>query len=87
MRPVVAMNKLWGIILLVAGSSAGFAQPVAAKIPEPAIKVDVDVVNVLCTVYDKRGALVQDLAKDDFEILENGRRQHIRYFARDTDLP
>lgn len=81
------MNKLWGIILLVAGSSAGFAQPVAAKIPEPAIKVDVDVVNVLCTVYDKRGALVQDLAKDDFEILENGRRQEIRYFARDTDLP
>lgn len=55
--------------------------------PEAPIKVDVNVVNVLCTVSDKRGALVQDLGKDDFEIFENGRRQNLRYFARDTDLP
>ncbi len=55
--------------------------------PEAPIKVDVNVVNVLCTVSDKRGALVQDLGTDDFEIFENGRRQNLRYFARDTDLP
>lgn len=54
---------------------------------ESSIKVDVNVVNVLCTVYDKRGALVEDLAKEDFEIFEDGRRQDLRYFARDTDLP
>jgi VWFA-related protein len=54
---------------------------------ETPIKVDVDVVNVLCTVYDRRGVLVQDLRQDEFEIRENGRRQEIRYFARDTDLP
>ncbi len=46
-----------------------------------------DVVNVLCTVHDKRGALVTDLKQEDFEVRENGRRQEIRYFARDTDLP
>jgi VWFA-related protein len=86
MPAVVAMNKLWGVFLLLAAWSEGIAQPVPA-IPESAIKVDVEVVNVLCTVYDKRGALVQDLAKDDFEVLENGRPQEIRYFARDTDLP
>ncbi|MBZ5609559.1 MAG: VWA domain-containing protein [Acidobacteriia bacterium] len=75
------MKKLWSILLLSVA-------PVApAQEPETPIKVDVDVVNVLCTVYDKRGALVQDLAKDDFEIRENGQRQEIRYFARDTDLP
>jgi VWFA-related protein len=51
------------------------------------IKVDVKVVNVLCTVYDSRGALVKDLGKDDFEVRENGKTQPIRYFARDTDLP
>jgi len=45
------------------------------------------VVNVLCTVSDKRGALVTDLNKEDFEIREDGRKQQIRYFARDTDLP
>jgi Ca-activated chloride channel family protein len=51
------------------------------------IKVDVDVVNVLCTVHDKRGALVTNLAKDDFRIREDGMPQQIRYFARETDLP
>jgi VWFA-related protein len=58
----------------------------AADEPSP-IRVDVNVVNVLCTVSDKRGALVTDLRKEDFEIRENGRKQEIRYFARDTDLP
>ena len=43
--------------------------------------------NVLCTVADKRGALITDLHKEDFEIREDGRKQEIRYFARDTDLP
>lgn len=61
-----------------------FAQ--AADEPSP-IRVDVNVVNVLCTVSDKRGALITDLRKEDFEIRENGRKQEIRYFTRDTDLP
>jgi VWFA-related protein len=58
-----------------------------AQDPETAIKVDVDVVNVLCTVHDHRGALVRDLKQDDFKIFEDGRPQQIRYFAQDTDLP
>lgn len=51
------------------------------------IKVDVDVVNVLCTVSNKRGALVNDLKKEDFRIREDGKPQQIRYFARETNLP
>jgi VWFA-related protein len=51
------------------------------------IRVEVKVVNVLCTVYDSRGALIKDLAKDDFEIRENGRPRQIRYFSRETGLP
>src|ERR1035438_7218135 len=54
---------------------------------ETAIKVDVDVVNVFCTVHDHRGALIRDLKQDDFKISEDGRPQRIRYFAQDTDLP
>ena len=65
------------VILLLAGIGSTWAQ----------IKVDVKVVNVLCTVYDSRGALVKDLGKADFEIRENGKPQTIRYFARETDLP
>jgi VWFA-related protein len=51
------------------------------------IKVDVDVVNVLCTVYNQRGGLVTDLKQQDFKIFENGKPQQIRYFARETNLP
>jgi VWFA-related protein len=79
------MKTLRGIILLLTASRGAFPQqPADAEVP---IKVDVEVVNVLCTVYDKRGALVQDLDRKDFEVLENGRKQELRYFARDTDLP
>jgi VWFA-related protein len=48
---------------------------------------DVQVVNLLATVRDKNHAVLRDLTKDDFQILENGRPQTIRYFARETDLP
>ncbi len=58
-----------------------------AQDQETAIKVNVDVVNVLCTVHDHRGALIRDLKQDDFKIFEDGRPQQIRYFAQDTDLP
>ncbi len=52
-----------------------------------AIKVDVDVVNVLASVRDKRGALVANLEKNDFTILEDGKPQPIKYFTRESDLP
>jgi VWFA-related protein len=53
----------------------------------PVIKVEVDVVNVLCSVRDKNGRLITDLSKEDFELYEDGQRQEIRYFSRETDLP
>jgi len=72
------------VILSLALVGVIFAQ--APDEPSP-IRVDVNVVNVLCTVSDRRGALITDLHKEDFEIRENGRKQEIRYFTRDTDLP
>jgi VWFA-related protein len=51
------------------------------------IKKDVNVVNVLATVRNKQGQLVNNLTKDDFKLEEDGRPQTIRYFARVTDLP
>jgi VWFA-related protein len=53
----------------------------------PAIKVDVDVVNILASVRDKRGGLVGNLEKNDFTVLEDGKAQSIKYFTRETDLP
>jgi VWFA-related protein len=44
-------------------------------------RTGVDLVNVGVTVTDKRGVLATDLAADDFEIYEDGKKQEIRYFA------
>ena len=52
-----------------------------------AIRVDVDVVNILASVRDRRGALIANLEKSDFTILEDGKPQTIKYFTRETDLP
>jgi VWFA-related protein len=53
----------------------------------PMISVNVKVVNVLATVRDKRGKIVNTLGKDDFILEEDGRPQAIRYFTRETDIP
>ena len=54
---------------------------------EPVIKLDVNLVNVLCSVRNKGGGLVGNLEKRDFTILEDGKEQEIKYFTRETDLP
>jgi VWFA-related protein len=54
---------------------------------EPVIKVDVDLVNVLCSVHNKSGGLVGNLEKGDFTVFEDGKQQEIKYFTRETNLP
>ncbi len=54
---------------------------------EPTFSSNVQVVNLLATVRTKKSEIVSDLAKDDFSLVEDGRPQTIRYFARETDLP
>ena len=51
------------------------------------LKVNVDVVQLFFNVKDKRGALIPSLAKDDFQILEDGKPQTIKYFNGDSNLP
>ena len=62
------------------------ARPLLAQ-DEPTLKVEVNLVNILFTVRDKRGGLVGNLNKDDFKILEDGKEQQVKYFNRETDLP
>jgi VWFA-related protein len=57
------------------------------KAQDNTIKVDVDLVNVLCTVHGKNNALIGGLEKGDFHLLEDGKEQEIKYFTRETDLP
>jgi VWFA-related protein len=66
--------------------AAGTLFPLRAQ-DGASVKIDVNVVNVLCNVRDKRGAFMGNLDKSDFTIYEDGKRQEIKYFNRETDLP
>lgn len=72
-----------------AGSPAQAAQaPVPLPgAPEPPIKVTTGLVHLVVTVMDHHHAFITDLDKSDFTILENGTKQDIRFFGRETDLP
>jgi len=86
------MRIILVLTLVVTGGAALLAQaPAQKKKPAeeelPSIKVDVDVVSVLTSVRDKKGALIASLQKDDFTVLEDGKPQAIKYFTKETDLP
>jgi len=74
------------IPLFLFGSVLGLAQE-QDELETPTISVDVQVVNILATVRDKKGGLVTTLSKEDFVLEEDGKRQEIKYFSQQTDLP
>jgi VWFA-related protein len=51
------------------------------------LKVNVDVVQLFFNVKDKKGGLIPNLTKDDFQILEDGKPQTIKYFTAESNLP
>ena len=65
--------------LLILGCGLAFAQ-------EP-IRVAVNLVNVAFSVRDARGALVDNLTKEDVEVYEDAVPQKVSFFAKSTDVP
>jgi VWFA-related protein len=51
------------------------------------LKVRVNVVQLFYNVKDKKGALIPNQTKDDFELFEDGKPQSIKYFAAESNLP
>src|SRR6478609_10277394 len=51
------------------------------------LKVNVNVVQLFFNVKDKKGGLIPSLAKSDFQLLEDGKPETIKYFAAESDLP
>jgi VWFA-related protein len=51
------------------------------------LKVRVNVVQLFFNVKDKKGALIPNLTKDDFELSEDGKPQTIKYFTAESNLP
>ncbi len=55
--------------------------------PVTTLKVNVQVVNVYFNVKDKRGALIPNLKKEDFQVSEDGKPQTIKYFEAESNQP
>jgi VWFA-related protein len=72
---------LSAVLLLLAGA------PLRSQQQGPTISVNVKLVSMFATVRDKHGALIRNLAKDDFVLQQDGHPQTITYFAPDSDLP
>ena len=53
----------------------------------PAFQANVNLVNITAVVRSADGKLLKNLTQDDFEVVEDGVPQAIRFFARETDLP
>jgi VWFA-related protein len=51
------------------------------------LKVNVNVVQLFFNVKDRKGALIPSLTKNDFDILEDGKPQTIKYFTAESNLP
>src|SRR5579863_3927657 len=51
------------------------------------LKVNVNVVQLFFNVKDKKGGLIPNLTKDQFQVLEDGKPQTVKYFAAESNLP
>jgi VWFA-related protein len=86
------MPKARVLVLLVLGVCA---LPLVAQQATPAdqdqsletLKVRVNVVQLFFNVKDKKGALIPNQTKDDFEVFEDGKPQTIKYFTAESNLP
>src|ERR1700745_257448 len=72
---------LFLLILVVAACCA------AQEEPTTTLKIDVKLVNVFVTVTDSHGAPVGNLSKDNFHLSEDGQKQKIAIFDKESALP
>jgi VWFA-related protein len=78
---------VWGLLGLSLAGLAASAPQSSRQAAPPVIRVQTEVVNVYAVVKDKKGRLISNLNRDDFELTEDGAPQQIRYFSRATRVP
>jgi len=71
----------------LAGQNHDQDQNQAADQSVETLKVNVNVVQLFFNVKDKKGALISNQTKDDFQIFEDGKPQTVKYFAAESNLP
>jgi Ca-activated chloride channel homolog len=63
------------------------ATPPAGAQQPPTFTREVNLVDVLLTVLDRRNKLVPELEKGDFKVSDDNVQQQVRFFSRQSDLP
>jgi Ca-activated chloride channel homolog len=77
------MLRVWihsSLLLLAASGVCQSQQP-------PSFKAEAKLVNITASVRSSSGQIIGDLNQEDFEVLEDGVPQTVRFFARETELP
>ena len=85
LRPLLLASLLLAPLLQAQQKPASPEQTPAST--APTLSVDARLVNLPVVVRDKKGALIQNLGKDEFVLQVDGKPQTIRYFDKDTNLP
>lgn len=80
------------LLLLAAGAAPSASTQQESQRPQPQdeappIRVEVDLVNVVFSVTDRRNRQKSGLGPDDFRVYEDGVLQEIKYFSNETNLP
>ena len=66
------LGPIAALILAIASGAAGQVR----------FRSGVDLASFAATVTDKKGNIVTDLTRDDFEVIEDGKKQTVEYFAQ-----
>src|SRR2546422_1062397 len=85
------MKSLPPIVMVLAGVPLMGQQPdqkpARVEPSDTRIILEVNRVNMLFTVTDKKGRFITDLGKEDFQVTENKKPQSIQEFTTESDLP
>jgi len=96
-RPLIALLTGFALLTFPLSESAQQptqepANPAPSQNPPgtqqpPNFIFQVNLVDVLATVLDRRNKLVPDLEKSDFKVTDDNTGQEIRFFSKQSDLP
>ena len=79
--------KHWIAVASFAVLAGAQQKPPAVEESSRPISVDVERVNLLFAVTDKKGRFITDLAKEDLVVFEHKKDQQIMEFTAESDLP
>src|SRR5262245_29192235 len=78
-----SMQKRALLFVVAAAIAVSVAGPDAQT---PTFRTGIDLATFGVTVVDRKGEYLTNLNLEDFEILEDGQKQTVKYFARGTDI-